>query len=177
MILAALSVPAKANVVYNLTFAGGGAGKLVLNFSSAIAATNISYTSIAPYFVSLSVDNVHGQNFLVNSSNLADGYISTGPLGQLYTLTVEEMQPNGVPTGTGFLDIYTNSWQVHETPWNDILASDSLTIGSLSTVANAPAIVASASEPSTLAVTITGLCALGFLAYCKRRGKVTATGD
>jgi len=174
-ILAALSVSAKANVVYNLTFAGGGTGSLILNIASITAAESLSYTSIAPYFVSLAADNVDGKNFLITSNNLAGGFISTGTIGQLYTLTVEETQPNGVPAGTSFLDIYTNSWQVHETPWDDTLATNNLTIGLPSTVTNAPAIAANTPavvpnvpEPSTLAIVISGFCGLSFLARLKR---------
>jgi hypothetical protein len=161
--------PAKADIIYEVTFAGGGTGGLILNANSLAAVDNISYTSIAPYFVSLTANNVDGLSFLINASNLADGYISTGTSGQLYTLTIEEAQPSGVPAGTDFLDIYTNSWQIHDTPYDATVASDALTIG-------APALLSPSStaaavpEPSTLAMMLAGFCGLGFLAWRKRRG-------
>ncbi len=104
-----------------------------------------------------------GQNFLINANNLADGYISTGTAGQLYTLTVEETPPSGVSASLDFLDIYTSSWQVHEMPWDDTVASNGLTIGLPSVIANAP-------EPSTLAVLISGFGGIGFLARRRQRG-------
>jgi len=170
----AFSAPAKANVIYDLTFAGGGAGTLVLNFSSIAAAQNIGYTSITPYFVSLTANNVAGQNFLIKPSNLADGYISTGAIGQLYTLTVEETQPTGVPANTAFLDVYTSSWQIHETPWNAALISNGLSIGSPSVEPNglligSSSVQSSIPEPSSGAVVISGVCGLGFLTYRKQR--------
>jgi PEP-CTERM motif len=164
LVVASLTaVPAKANVIYDLTFGGGGTGQLVLNLNSIAAVQNISYTSIAPYFVDLSANNVNGQNFVVTPGNLASGYLQTGALGQLYTLTVQEAPPTGVPTGTGYLDAYTNTWQVHTTPYDSTAASNSLTIGS-------PRLAADVPEPSTLAVMFAGFGALGFLAYGKRRG-------
>jgi hypothetical protein len=169
MVVVGLNAPAKADIIYGLTFAGGGTGDLILNANSLAAVDNISYTSIAPYFVSLTANNVDGQSFLINASNLADGYISTGTSGQLYTLTIEEAQPSGVPAGTDFLDIYTNSWQIHDTPYDATVASNGLTIG-------APALLipssttAAVPEPSTLAVMLAGFCGLGFLAWRKRRG-------
>ena len=172
--------PAKADVVYTLTFAGGGTGELDLDFSSIAAAESTNYTSIAPYFVSLTATNVGGQNFVINGTNLADGYIQTGSSGQLYTLTVEETQPGGVAAGTDFLDIYTNSWQIHDTPYDATVASNSLTIGSPSQAVSASQVVTSslavrssatvAPEPSTLAMMISGFCGLCLLTYRKRRG-------
>jgi PEP-CTERM motif len=168
MVVVGFNAPAKADIIYNLTFAGGGTGQLDLNFSSIAAAESINYTSIAPYFVSLTANQVDGQSFLINASNLADGYISTGTSGQLYTLTVEEAPPNGVPAGADFLDIYTNSWQIHDTPYDATVASNGLTIGSPSLMVTSSSAVAP--EPSTLAMMITGFGGLGFLAWRKRQG-------
>src|ERR1700761_2281258 len=94
--------PARADVLYTLTFAGGGTGVLDLNLSS-IAAVENANASIVPYFVSLTATNVDGQNFVINAANLADGYLQTGTSGQIYTLTLEETQPTGVAAGTDFL--------------------------------------------------------------------------
>jgi hypothetical protein len=176
----AVSAPARANVMYDLTFAGGGTGTLVLNFNSIAAAQNIGYTSITPYFISLSANNVAGQNFLIKPSNLADGYISTGAIGQLYTLTVEQMQPTGVPANTPFLDVYTNTWQIHETPWNATWVSNGLSIGSPFMEPNglpvgSSSVQASIPEPSTWAMIISGVCGLSFLAYRKWRRARRAT--
>jgi hypothetical protein len=171
--------PARADVLYTLTFAGGGTGVLDLNFSS-IAAVENANASIVPYFVSLTATNVDGQNFVINAANLADGYLQTGTSGQIYTLTLEETQPTGVAAGTDFLDIYTNGWQVHDTPYDATVAANSLTISSPSlsvsssqTVTSSQTVSGSATvapEPSTLAMMVTGFCGLCLLAYRKRKG-------
>ena len=163
------NAPAKADVIYNLTLAGGGTAELVLNFSSLAAAENTNYTSIAPYFVSLTA-NVDGQNFAINAGNLADGAIQTGSSGQFYTLTIEETQPSGVPAGTDFLDIYTNTWQLHNTPYDATVASGGLTVGSPSLAVTVGSSSVVAPEPSSLAIMITGFCGLCFSIYRKQRG-------
>ncbi|WP_325684189.1 PEP-CTERM sorting domain-containing protein [Rhodopila sp.] len=158
------ATPAKADVIYDLSFGGGGTGQLVLNLDSLSAVQNISYTSIAPYFVSLTANNVNGENFLIDTSNLASGYLSSGAAGQLYTLTVQQMPPTGVPAGTDYLDVYTNTWQIHATPYDSTVASDSLTI-------SAPRLATAAvPEPSAVAVMLAAVGGLGFLGYRKRNG-------
>ncbi|MBR0697815.1 PEP-CTERM sorting domain-containing protein [Bradyrhizobium lablabi] len=156
--------PAKADIVYNLSFVGGGTGVLDLNLSTLSSAYNLN-GNIAPYFVSLQINNVDGQNFLITTSNLGTGgYIQTGTAGQIYTLTVNEKAPTGVPDGTDYISVYTSSANVYSTPYGHGEASINFTI-------NGP-FVAAVPEPSTWAMLIAGFAAIGLLAYRRRNNAV-----
>jgi hypothetical protein len=87
---AALSLPARADVVYDLSIVGGGTGVLDLNLASTAAADNLS--SLGPYFVSLTLTNVGGTGFSVtlNSANSSNYQFETGAQGQIYNLSVIE---------------------------------------------------------------------------------------
>ncbi len=156
--------PAKADIVYNLSFEGGGTGVLDLNLPTLSSAYNLN-GNIAPYFVSLQINNVDGQNFLINASNLgANGYIQTGAAGQIYTLTVNQKAPTGVPNGTDYISVYTTSANIYSTPNGHGEASVSFQI-------NGP-FVAAVPEPSTWAMLIAGFVAIGLLAYRRRNNLV-----
>jgi hypothetical protein len=158
-----LSQPANASVVYDLTLAGtdGGSGTLTLNFPSITAAENIGYTSIAPYFVGASI-TADGQVFNITPSNLAEGFISTGSAGQLYTLTLEQTEPTGDSSGGGtlFLDLYTQTWQLHGA-YDSTFAQGSLTVGS-------PELSATP-LPAALPLFAGGLSVLGLLHFLRKR--------
>jgi hypothetical protein len=116
LIAIGFSAPAKANVVYSLTFDKNssvvGTGSLTLDFTSTSQADNLS-ESLSSILVTVSTSNLDGNGtFTIMPSNLAGGsFIDTGNVGQIFSLTAEE-------AGTGsssvlFLDLFTNSWQLH----------------------------------------------------------------
>jgi hypothetical protein len=163
-VLAGLSAPAHADVVYTFNNLTGGAtsGSLDLNLANLTAASNLS-GSIAPYLVSLQfVEN--GHSFTITPSNLASGStINTGAAGSggagiIFTLTSEENFSAPTPT----LEIFTNSWQVHDGLNGSTIAQGSFTIG-------APVVVTAVPEPSTWAMMILGFVGLGFMAYRRKQ--------
>jgi hypothetical protein len=164
LVLAGLSAPAQANVLYTFGNFSGGAtsGSLELNLASLTAASNLS-GSIAPYLVALNFTE-NGQSFTITTANLAAGSsINTGAAGSggagvIFTLTSE--QNFSAPTPT--LEIFTNSWQVHSGLNGATLAQGSFSIG-------APVVIAAAvPETSTWAMLILGFAGVGFMAYRRR---------
>ena len=163
-VLAAFSSQAHANVLYTFGNFSGGAtsGSLELNLSSLTAAANLN-GSIAPYLVALNFTE-NGQSFTITPSNLASGsFINTGAAGSggagvIFTLTAE--QNFSAPTPT--LEIFTNSWQVHNGLNGATIAQGSFSIG-------APVVLSAAvPEPSTWAMLILGFVGVGFMAYRRR---------
>lgn len=163
VILAGISAPARADVVYTFDNFTGGAtsGFLDLNLPSLTAASNLS-GSIAPYLVELSFTE-NGQTFTITPANLASGsYINTGAAGSggagvIFTLTSEEDFSSPAPT----LEIFTNSWQVHDGLNGATLESGGFSI-------EAP-VVTAVPEPSTWAMMILGFCGLSFMAYRRKQ--------
>jgi hypothetical protein len=164
-ILAGLSAPAHADVLYTFgNFTGGAtSGSLELNLANPTAASNLS-GSIAPFLVQLKFTE-NGQSFTITPSNLAAGSAigtdaaGSGGAGIIFTLTSEENFSAPTPT----LEIFTNSWQVHSGLNGGTIAQGNFTIG-------APAIVASAvPEPSTWAMMILGFAGIGFMAYRRKQ--------
>ncbi|WP_198030111.1 PEP-CTERM sorting domain-containing protein [Bradyrhizobium sp. Tv2a-2] len=158
-----LAMPAKANVVYDLSFQGGGSGVLTLNFATVAAAENINYTSITPYFVSLTVTGLDGMDFNILPSNLQNnGAIQTGPSGQFWTLTINE----AVPTSGDYLSIYTQSGEIYTTPYGHGIFNTTITS------IDGPTLASAVPEPSTWAMMILGFVGLGFMAYGRKLGVV-----
>jgi hypothetical protein len=164
IVLAGLSAPAHADVVYTFTNLTGGAtsGSLDLNLANLTAASNLN-GSLAPFLVDL-VFIENGQTFTITPSNLASGsFIDTGAAGSggagvIFSLTSEENFSAPTPT----LEIFTNTWQVHDGLNGSTIASGSFTIG-------APVVVASSvPEPSTWAMMILGFFGVGFMAYRRK---------
>ena len=164
LVWAALSVPAHASVLYTFgNFTGGAtSGSLELNLPSLAAASNLN-GNIASYLVALKFTE-NGQTFTITPSNLAAGsYINTGAAGSggagvIFTLTAE--QNFSAPTPT--LEIFTNSWQVHNGLNGSTIAQGSFSIG-------APVVIAAAvPEASTWVMMILGFAAIGYLAYRRR---------
>ena len=165
----ALSASANASVVYDLTFDNNGStsegtGVLTLNFTSLSQTYNLGYQSITPYFTSVTTTAVDGYGpFTITPSNLADGYIQTGSIGQLYTLTLEQDVPSCDSNGTCdilILDLYTGSWQIHD-KYDLTLTSGNLSIAG-PTLSATPL-------PATLPLLAGGLGLVGFLSRRKRR--------
>src|SRR5689334_2537943 len=118
--LAACGV-AKADVIYNLNFKNDagtvslGTGTLDLNLATLAAANNLSGSlhSILVNITTTSIDGHGGftitpQNMVTNGGTGSD-FISTGNVGQIFTLSAEE-------TGTApvlVLDLFTHNWQIH----------------------------------------------------------------
>jgi PEP-CTERM motif len=165
-VLASLSAPAHAAVLYTFDNFSGGAtsGSLLLNLPDLTAASNLN-GSLAPYLVDLSFTE-NGQTFTITPSNLASGsFINTGAAGSggagvIFTLTLE--QNFSAPTLT--LEIFTNSWQVHDGLDGATTASGGFSI-------EAP-VVAPVPEPSTWAMMVLGLLGLGLMAYRRKSGKL-----
>ena len=154
----ALSEPAAANVVYDLSFGGGVTGVLTLDFSSVAQTENISFESPLTQFVSLTVDGLDSQNFTITSSNLASGsYIGTGAEGQIYSLQIQEDAP-----GSGnYLWVYNSSWQIHQAPNGNNVGNGNLSI-------SGPSLAATPLSPSWTMMLL-GLAGLGFVTIASRR--------
>jgi hypothetical protein len=159
LIAGGLSEAAKADVVYDLTFdnSGGGTGTLTLNFATIADTYNIGYTSIAPFLVDVSATDVDGSNFNITPANLASGSaIQTGNTGQLYTLTVPEEEPSPPDSAdTLFLDLYTNTWQIHGI-YDSTIASGGLAV--------AGPFLAATPLPPSWTLMLVGLAGLGIVA-------------
>jgi hypothetical protein len=168
LLCAGLSVPAKAAVVYDINFAGGGFGVLTLNFATVAASEGVN-TSNTSDFGSLSVTGLDGMNFSVTSSNLASFSINTTPSGAppFYGLTITETAP-AIPPGGDYIQIYSISGgNISSTPNGSNI--DSFTINSIS----APTLASAVPEPSTWAMMLLGFAGIGFMAY-RRQAKRSA---
>lgn len=109
--------PANASVVYNLTFFDfsnnqEGTGTLTLNFSALSQAFNYS-ASLAPVLTSITTGDLHGHgSFSITPANLNSGsFLNTGNVGQIFSLTAT--QAGSGASSVLFLDLFTNSWQLH----------------------------------------------------------------
>jgi hypothetical protein len=164
-VLAGLSAPAHANVVYNFDFipaSGGGAtsGQLVLNYSSVSQTVNQN-VGLASILVSLTfVEN--GTTLTITPGNLASGsQFKTGSDGKINTLMVEEH----VTAPTPALEIFTSAWQVHNGLDGGTLNQGNFTL-------EAPALAAPAvPEPATWAMMILGFLGVGFMAYRRKSSR------
>jgi hypothetical protein len=165
----ALSASANASVLYDLTFDNNGStsegtGVLTLNFTTLSQTYNLGYQSITPYFTSVTTTAIDGYGpFSITPSNLKDGDISSGPIGQLYTLTVEQDVPTCDSNGTCdilILDLYTGGWQIHD-QYDSTLVSGNLSF-------TGPTLAAATPLPATLPLFAGGL---GFVGYLSRRRK------
>jgi len=163
------AAPVQASVLYNLTFDNGagtvseGTGVLTLNLATVAAAYGLN-TSNTSIFTSLSTSNIDGNGtFLVTPSNLASFYIQTSlatdpPAGHIYTLTVTETEPTIDQTSGDvlFIDLYTNSWQIH--------GQYDSTVDSGKLIVAGPSLGTSATPlPPALPLFASGLGALGVL--------------
>ncbi len=164
--------PANANVVYNLTFKDygnnvEGTGTLTLNFSTLAQDFNLNQ-SLASILVSITTTDIDGHGiFSITPANLASGsQFQTGNAGQVYTLTAE--QAGSGPSTLLFLDLFTNSWQLHNGNDNGPTADQgAFTI-------TGPTFVAGGGEgttplPGALPLFATGLGALGLLRWRRKR--------
>jgi len=109
--------PANASVVYDLTFFDfsshqEGTGTLTLNFSTLPQAFNYS-NSLAPVLTSITTSDLNGHGtFTITPANLNSGsFLNTGAAGQVFSLTAT--QAGSGAQSVLFLDLFTNSWQLH----------------------------------------------------------------
>lgn len=168
-VFAGLTCPASANVVYNITFDNYGStvegtGTLTLNFSTLAQDENYN-GSLSSILVSINTSNLDGHGaFSITPSNLAGGsQFQTGNVGQIYTLTAEEAG-SGANTVL-FLDLFTNTWQLHNGSDNGATADQGSFIIAGPTVSTTPL-------PATLPLFAGGL---GFVGYLTRRRKKSRT--
>ena len=162
-----VSAPAKADVIYDLTFTGGGSGVLDLTSSFSNQYGNTVNLNTSGDFVSLILTDVDGQNFTITSSNLGagssittDGSDTKTP-GKITNLDVVEAAPAGAPNGTDYVIAFTQEATVFSTP-------NGHSEGRFEFTASAP-IIAAVPEPSTWALMILGFCTLGFVAYRRKQ--------
>jgi hypothetical protein len=174
LIAAGFPGPASANVIYTLNFdsSGGtslGSGTLTLDFGSVSQAYGIN-ENLLPILVSVTTPSLDGPgtSFDLLSGNLSSGSIATdnvasGTPGLLNTLNVVETEPScdsGGTCNTLFLDLYTNSWQIHD-KYDGTLISGSFTVEGPS--------LAATPLPATLPLLAGGLGLFGFLSHRKKR--------
>ena len=165
LLAVAFAAPAHANVVYTLDFDNNGTtvegtGTLTLNFSSLAADENLN-ESLSGILVSITTTSIDSAgSYTITPSNLASGsQFQTGNTGQIYTLTAEE---SGSGTGLLFLDLFTNTWQIHynsDSGGTDV--SGKLVVASGPTVTATPL-------PGTLPLVVGGLAFLGYLFFRRR---------
>jgi hypothetical protein len=168
-----ISAPAKANVIYDLTFDNygstvEGSGVLTLNFSTVSQAYGLSYQSLAPLLVSITTTNIDGNGaFTIMPSNLASGSAiqtaatSDPPAGHIYTLTAQEAGSGS--SAVLFLDLYTGTWQIHSS--ND----NGATVDQGDLLVTGPTLATSTPLPGALSVFSGGLGLVGFLLRRKKR--------
>ena len=154
------AAPAKADVIYTLAFDSSsnvlvGTGTLDLNVNSVSQAYNLN-ENLGNVLASITTTSLDGYSpFDITTANLASySYISTGSIGQIYSLTAVETGP----TNSIVLDLYTNSFQIHGVN-NSTVASGSFT-------ATGPSLAA-VPEPLTLSIFGAGLA--GAVAMRRRK--------
>jgi hypothetical protein len=122
LIGAGFAAPANADVIYTLTFKNSsnitvGTGTLDLNFTTLSQDYNLN-ESLSSILSSITTTNLDSNgSFTITPANLASGsQFQTSPSGQIYTLTAGQVEPASDSSGSTnilFLDLYTNSWQIH----------------------------------------------------------------
>jgi PEP-CTERM motif len=158
LVFAGLSAPARANVVYDLSFNGGGSGVLTLNFATVALAENVGYTTSTSDFVSLVVTGLDAMNFDVTSANLASFAIQTSPTGSFYNLSIQETPPSS-----------GDYIQVYSALGGNISVVDGGNVFSFIGAITGPTLAPAVPEPSTWAMMILGFCGLGFMAYRRKQ--------
>lgn len=181
-IASGVAASARADVVYDLTFDNSagtvseGTGTLTLNYSTIAQVESVSHNLSAANFTSLVTTSIDSDgSFTITPSNLANGSFSTSPSGTFYSLTVAETVPSCDNNGTCdilVLDLYTNTWQIHD-KYNSQLTSGDLVVSGPTLVSGSDQ--ATTPVPSTLPLFATGLGAIAFFGWLrKRRGAAGA---
>lgn len=174
LLACSLSQQAQASVIYDLTFDNGagnvseGTGTLTLNLSTLSQAYNL-VTSSSSYFTSVTTTNLDGNGtFSITGTNLSSFSIDTGNVGQIYSLTVTETEPTIDQTSGDvlFLDLYTNTWQIHGQYDSTVASGDLLITGP--SLATTPL-------PGALPLFAGGLGLVGFFAQRRKRKNTAAT--
>jgi hypothetical protein len=165
-VLAGLSAPAHANIVYNFDNFSGGAtsGQLVLNFANLTAASGLNNVSIAPFLVDLTL-TVGGTTYTITPANLgpssAIGTDSAGSGGAGIIFTLTANQDFTAPTTN--LEISTSSWRLSD-------GFNGATLGQGSLNVEAP-FVAAVPESSTWAMMLLGFLGVGLMAYRRKHNR------
>jgi hypothetical protein len=173
LIAIGFSAPAKANVVYDLTFESQngktveGTGTLTLNFSTLAADESFNGTLVG-ILVSISTGDIDGNgSFSILPATLDTGsQFQTEPNGKIDTLTAEE-SGSGANTVL-FLDVFSQSWELHE--GND----DGHTSDKGKLVITGPDLVSATPLPATLPLFAGGLGFVGYLTRRKKRAQAVA---
>jgi hypothetical protein len=171
LLAAGLAAPAQASVVYTLDFDSSngatveGTGTLTLNFSSLSQANNLN-ESLAGILGNLTTTSIDGSGpFTITPSNLASGsQFQTGNVGQIYTLTIAEAGSGS--SSVLFLDLYTNTWQLHGGYDNGPTEANGKLVVSGPSVSATPL-------PSALPLFASGLALLGYL-FLRRKGSAAS---
>ena len=108
--------PAKADIIYNLSFTHFGSstvvgtGVLELNYATVAAAANKNQ-ALDSILVSITTTDLAGHGiYSITPANLAAGSIyQTGAQSQIFTLTAHQ---SGSAANVLFLDLTTNSWRL-----------------------------------------------------------------
>lgn len=181
----AMILPSAANaaVVYNLTFKDYGStvegtGVLTLNLAQVSDAYGLGYQSLAPLLVSIVTTDIHGHGaFNITPANLASGSaIQTAgtfdpPPGHIYTLTAT--QAGSGSSSVLFLDLYTNTWQIHSQNANGPTVDQGFL------VVTGPSLLVVSSEvplPAALPLFASGAGLAGFLLHRRRRRDLAPAG-
>jgi PEP-CTERM motif len=171
-LLAALIIggPTQASVLvsYTLTFTGSspsdqGSGTLVLNLPSFPDNQTISFTSLPNSIFSSFSGTIGGVSFNLTDLNISGGGVQGTGSSSIDVAITESTA--GLSKGTAFLQINNGAanagnFEIHEFNASD-LGSGTYTIG-------AP-FMAPVPEPSTWAMMILGLLAVGLIGYRRKR--------
>ncbi|HEX3342143.1 MAG TPA: hypothetical protein VHT68_23570 [Pseudolabrys sp.] len=175
---------ANASVVYNLNFDNSagtvveGTGVLTLNLANVSDAYGLN-TSNTSIFTSVVTGDIHSHGgFNLTPANISQFQIQTSlpsdpPAGHIYTLTVAQtVPPNNDAAGILILDLFTQTWQIHGLNNSTIDDGKLIVTGPSLGTAAAPG---ATPLPAALPLFATGLGALGFLGWRrKRRALATA---
>jgi hypothetical protein len=118
------AIPAKAAVVYELTFTDKnhafiGTGEMVLNVDSLAEASNLGlWSGFGSVLTKITTPSLGGYGpFTITPANLSNNsQLQTGAQGQVYTLSAPQSGSGGLTDV--FLVLWTQTWQLHTEHYN-----------------------------------------------------------
>ncbi len=175
MLAACVSGVAKADVIYTLNFKNGsvseGTGTLDLNLATLAAADGLNQ-SLHSILVSITTTSIDGHggftitpaDMVTNSQTSAD-WIQTGDVGQIYTLSAEEVGAAPILD----VDLFTNTWQIHD-------GTNGGTVDQGTLVVTGPTLAAAAVPGPVVGAGLPGLMLAGggLLGWWRRKRKADA---